>query len=90
MERLISRISFGSSNPKDLVSLKQSLVEVPNIKELLKTTKSHLLKEISQISDLAEPKNIIEEAIKDEPNTSIREGNIIKKGYSKELDELRK
>ncbi len=89
MERLIARVSFGNASPKDLVALKLSLREIPKIKSLLCDEKTELLKKISQLPELSEPENKIETAIKDEPNTIIREGNIIRKGYSNELDELR-
>ncbi len=89
IERLIGRVSFGNANPKDLVSLKNSLQFIPLIKELLTSTNTEELKDISKIPDLSKAREIIKNAIKDEPNTTIREGNIIKEGYNKELDELR-
>ncbi|MFH1642093.1 MAG: DNA mismatch repair protein MutS [Nanoarchaeota archaeon] len=89
MERLITRVSVGSASPKDLVSLKMSLKTVPKIKEMLVNSETLLLKESSDIVDLIEPTEIIDKGIKNEPNTIIREGNIIKDGYNNELDELR-
>jgi DNA mismatch repair protein MutS len=89
IERLIGRVAFGSANPKDLVSLKNALCFIPRIKELLNNTKTDLLQEILKIPDLKKAEEIIEKAIKDEPNSLIREGNIIKQSYNSELDELR-
>ncbi|MBW2975137.1 DNA mismatch repair protein MutS [Candidatus Woesearchaeota archaeon] len=89
IERLICRVSYGNASPKDLVALKLSLSGIPNIKRLLENPESDLLKSISQIPDLEEPRKIIGRAIKDDPNTTIREGNIIRPGYDPRLDELR-
>jgi len=89
IERLIGRISYGNANPKDLVAMKLSLCKLPDIKIMLKDSKSELLKSIHDIPGLTEAKDIIEKSIKDEPNTIIREGNIIRKGFNQELDELR-
>ena len=89
IERLIARVAYGNANPKDLVALKQSLTFLPKIKELLEKTKSFELQKISKIPDLEMARKKIQDAIKDEPNTIIREGNIIRNGYNSELDELR-
>src|SRR3989339_707375 len=89
IERLIARVAYGNANPKDLVALKQSLAFLPKIKELLEKTKSFELQKISKIPDLEMARKKIQNAIKDEPNTIIREGNIIRNGYNSELDELR-
>lgn len=89
IERLNAKVSFGNANPKDLVSLKQSLSEIPKIKKILSTANSELLKDIYNIHNLSEPERIIQIAIKDNPNIVIREGNIIRNDYNKELDKLR-
>ena len=89
IERLIVRVSFGNANPKDLVSLTNSFSSLPKIKHFLEKLKSPLLVELSSLSVLEEPKRIISESIKDEPSTIIREGNIIRKGFNQELDDLR-
>lgn len=89
IERLIGRVSYGNCNPKDLISLKTSLEKLPKITELLQNIKSEELKSISQLPNLNYPKELIHNAIKEEPATTIREGNIVKQGYNQELDELR-
>ena len=89
IERLIGRVSFGNANPKDLVSLGLSLENIPKIKKLLEECNSNILKEFVDIPDLVKAKDLILNAIKNEPNTSVREGNIIRVGYNSELDELR-
>ncbi|MDD4563725.1 MAG: DNA mismatch repair protein MutS [Candidatus Nanoarchaeia archaeon] len=90
IERLIGRVSFKNANPKDLISLGNSLKYIPKIKDLLTNSKSSLLKSFSNISDLEKPKEIILNSIKEDPSTLVNEGNIIREGYNKELDELRK
>lgn len=89
IERLIGRVSFGNANPKDLVSLKLSFQIMPRIKEMCRTFESSLLSNITNLPDLSYSAQLITNAIKDEPNTTLREGNIIKSGYNKELDDLR-
>jgi len=89
IERLIGRVSFGNANPKDLIGLKNSLKILPLIKNELGLASSFELRELSQINEMKEICDLIERAIKEEPNTLIREGNVIKSGYNQELDELR-
>lgn len=90
LERLISKISTGKANPRDVVALKLSLEKIPKIKELLQDFSDSTLKKIYQsFEDLSDAVNKISEAILDNPSTSLNEGGIIKSGYSAELDELR-
>jgi DNA mismatch repair protein MutS len=88
VERLISRVTFGSANARDLVGLKFSLEHVPKLKQLLQSVQSSVLSELRDVSDQKEVVELIQKAIKDEPSAILRDGNLIKKGYSKELDEL--
>ncbi|MEA3430418.1 MAG: DNA mismatch repair protein MutS [Nanoarchaeota archaeon] len=90
IERLISRVNFGSANPRDLVSLKKSLNTLPAIKEKILKFNSELLKKLSDIPNISQVSTLIQEAIKEEPNITIREANIIKRGYNEELDKLYK
>jgi len=89
IERLIGRVSYGNANPKDVLALGISLNNIPNIKSHLEQTNTELFIEMSNIPDLSEPQDLIKKSIKDEPSTITREGNIIREGYNKELDELR-
>ena len=89
-ERLAGRIACGSANGKDMIALKNSLSVLPEIKELLSYTDSDILKEINQeIDPLNEVCNIIEKAICEDPPFNIKEGGLIKWGYSEELDALK-
>ena len=84
-ERLAGRIACGSANGKDMIALRNSLFVLPEIKELLSYADSDILKEINQeIDPLNEVCNIIEKAICEDPPFNIKEGGLIKWGYSEE------
>ena len=90
IERLISRISLGSVNGRDLHSLKDSLRLIPNVKAQLQNCECTLLTSLNDTLDaLTEVADLIERGIHPEPPTTIREGGVICDGYNKELDELR-
>jgi len=90
LERLISRICVGRANPRDLVSLKQSLAQIPRIKMQFKQLEEPLLIDIlERLNLLIEVQEMIENAIAEDPPTSLRDGDIFKDGYNEELDELR-
>ena len=84
LERLSGKIAFGSANARDLLQLKNSLKVLPNIKQIL--TDINFYKNIEELNDLYE---LLENSIYENPPVSIKEGYIIKEGYSSELDELK-
>lgn len=92
LERLLSKISYRSANPRDLIAFRQSLSMLPGIKSILVTYKREsLLGNMGeQMDDLQELYHLIDSAIKDEPSLSVREGDIIKDGYHEEVDRLRR
>jgi len=90
IERLISRIVYGSCNGRDLNSLKQSLSNLPDLKSELNELSSQMFADIySSFDELKDIFDLIDASIVDEPPISIKEGGIIKTGYNEELDELR-
>ena len=90
IERLISRISLGSVNGRDLYSLKDSLCLIPNVKAQLQDCSSSLLASLDGTLDpLPVLVELIENGIHPNPPATIREGGIICDGYDEELDELR-
>ena len=90
IERLMTRIVYGSANARDLKSLSSAFEKLPSLKAVLSSFKSGLLKEIyTGIDTLEDIRELIESSIDDEPPFSVREGGIIKKGYNSELDLLR-
>jgi len=88
IERLLSRINLGSSNGRDLIALKTSLKWMPNIKSTLLQSETTLLQKLSSIETADDIVTLLKCAINDDPPVSIREGGIIKNGFSNELDEL--
>ncbi len=90
MERLITRISLGSVNGRDLHSLKDSLHLVPAIKQQLQNCQSSLLTTLNgELNPMTELVELIEHGIHPNPPATIREGGVISDGYNAELDELR-
>ena len=90
LERLISKISYKSANPRDLIAFKSSLEMLPHIKYILKGFRSELLLEIEeQLDALEDIFHLIDASITEEPPIAIKEGGIIKTGYSEEIDKLR-
>ena len=90
IERLVGKISYGNANARDLISLKNSVKQLPELKKIMLNTESTLLKELYNELDILEDiYNIIDVAIVEEPPISVKEGGIIKKGYNEEIDKLK-
>lgn len=90
LERITTRIVYGSANAKELRSLENTASRLPVIKELISSVSSKMLRDIySQTDTLEDIRTLIDSAIVDEPPFSVREGGMIKDGYHPELDELR-
>lgn len=90
LERLISRISYQTANPRDMIAFKTSLAMLPHIKYIMKSLEAPLLRQLEeQIDELTDVHDLIEQSILDEPPIIIREGGIIKDGYNEEVDRLR-
>ena len=90
MERLIGRATLGVANARDLLALASSLSPLPVIRAMMGRLESPLLAELhGEIDDLQDLFRLIQEAIHDDPPNTIREGRVIRDGYSGELDELR-
>ena len=84
IERLSGRIAFGNANARDLLQLKNSLKVLPQIKDLL--AQINFYKNINTLDELF---NLLEKSVYENPPVSIKEGYLIKEGYSNELDELK-
>lgn len=90
IERLVGKISSKSVNAKELISLKNSVEKIPAVKNILSSFKSDLLNNMySNLDELKDIYEILDEAILDNPSISVKEGNLIKEGYNKEIDELK-
>lgn len=91
LERLMSKISYKSANPRDLVAFSSSLSMVPHIKFLMQGFDSAILKEIyEELDPLTDISQLIDSAIAEEPPINVKEGGIIKEGFNEEVDRLRK
>ena len=90
LERLLSRVSYGTANPRDFIALRNSLEMLPHIKTVLDSFFSeelvHIQEELDGLEDIYE---LIAEAIMEEPPISIREGGMIKDGFHPDIDKLR-
>ncbi len=90
LERLIGRISYKTANPRDLLAFKNSLAMIPHIKTILSEFRSLLLKGLeSELDPLDDLHELIDRAIVDDPPILVREGGIIRDGYSEEADRFR-
>ena len=91
IERLIGKISYGNANGRDMISLKNSIHQLPELKNKLMTSKCKMLQELcNNLDELNDVYELIEAAIVDEPPIPIKEGGIIKLGYNEELDKYKK
>ncbi len=90
IERLIGKVVLGSANCRDLIALRNSLQQIPYIKNILKSCSSSLVSandnNIDSLEDIA---GLIDSSIVDEPPVSVRDGGLIKPGYDEEVDRLR-
>ena len=90
LERLVGRISLKSANPRDLISLKTSLAMLPHIRNLLPSFSCDLFREFYDSFDtLDDIHDLIEQSIREDPPLAMKEGDIIRDGWSKEVDECR-
>ena len=90
IERLVSRAALGSVNCRDLLSLKQSIREIPGVKELLETASAGRLKYLyRQLDELRDVYSLIENAISEDAPLALKDGNIIREGYNTEVDGYR-
>ncbi|MCJ0593896.1 DNA mismatch repair protein MutS [Enterococcus cecorum] len=90
LERLAGKVSFGSVNARDLLQLKQSLAQIPYLRQVLMGIDQGqwqvLLQDLNPMNDLVD---LIEQAIDEEAPLQLNEGNLIKTGYNEQLDEYR-
>lgn len=90
LERLVGRLNLGTATPRDLIALNRSLSQTPKINFTLSDAQSLLLQVLSEnIFELPEIRDLISNAISDEPPLNINDGGIIRAGFNEELDEIR-
>lgn len=90
LERLTARVSYGSANGRDLLALKVSLSQIPDVKTICRDSGSAALARlVDGMDDCSDVKEWIEAAIVDEPPVSVRDGGMIRTGYNERLDQLK-
>ena len=88
IERLLGRITLETANPRDLLALKESLQQLPELRRLIEVYSSHALR--AEIEPLDDVQSLLEDAISDEAPATQSDGRIIREGYNPDLDELRR
>ncbi|MEH7438029.1 DNA mismatch repair protein MutS [Neobacillus drentensis] len=90
LERLAGRVAFGNVNARDLVQLKRSLMQVPNLKQTLQAMQDEQVNQLAERLDPCEEvSDLLERAIVENPPLSLKEGNMISDGYNEQLDQYR-
>ena len=90
IERLAGKMAYGNAIPRDMITLKNSLIKLPEIKQILSSTNSEYLKEIHEnIDELQDMYELIEKSIVDDPPMTTKDGGYIKLGYDEEIDKLK-
>lgn len=90
IERLAGKVAFGNVNAKELVSLRNTLMQIPNLMRILHSFGDPRIQELAERLDPCEEiAELIEKAINDNPPYSVKEGNMIRNGYNEQLDKYR-
>lgn len=90
LERLITKVAIGKNTPRDLVSIKESLKMIPEIKRFLEEAISPYVRSLCEkLTEITELISLLENALVENPAANYREGKFIRKGYNTELDELK-
>ncbi|MHD0397836.1 DNA mismatch repair protein MutS [Staphylococcus simulans] len=87
IERLVGRVSYGNVNARDLIQLKHSISEIPNIKALLDAFDNQLPEQFRQLEPLDDLLDLLEQSIVEEPPISVKDGGLFKQGFNAQLDE---
>ena len=91
IERLAGKMAYGNGTPRDMVTLKNSLKKLPDVKQVLSKCKSDLLKELYEnLDELQDIFELLEKSIVDDPPMNTKDGGYIKLGYNEEIDILKK
>ena len=91
IERLAGKMTYGNANARDMITLKNSLERLPEVKSVLAMCQSHKLKELyDNLDELKDVFELIEKSIVEDPPMTIKDGGIIKLGYDEEIDTLKR
>ena len=90
IERLAGKMAYGNANARDMITLKNSLSKLPELKQVLSNTKSDMLKDLYEnLDELQDIYELIEKSIVEDPPMTVKDGGIIKLGYNEEIDKLK-
>ena len=90
IERISGKMAYGNANARDMITLKNSLHKLPEVKKSLQDCKSDLLKYLYEnLDELQDIYELIEKSIVDDPPMTVKDGGIIKLGYNEEIDKLK-
>ncbi len=90
IERLAGKMAYGNANARDMITLKNSLEKLPELKQILSTCKAKMLKQLyGDLDELQDIYNLIDKSIVEDPPITIKDGGIIKLGYDEEIDKLK-
>ncbi len=91
IERLAGKMAYGNGTPRDMITLKNSLSKLPDVKKVLSKSQSPLLKELYEnLDELQDIYELVEKSIVDDPPMVTKDGGYIKLGYNDEIDTLKK
>ena len=90
IERLAGKMAYGNANARDMITLKNSLSKLPEVKKVLSNCKSNMLKALYEnLDELQDIYELIEKSIVEDPPMTVKDGGIIKLGYDEEIDKLK-
>ena len=90
IERLAGKMAYGNATPRDMITLKNSLLKLPETKKILQNVKTNYLKEIYEnIDELQDIYELIDKSITDDPPMNTKDGGYIKIGFDEEIDKLK-
>ena len=90
IERLAGKMAYGNATPRDMITLKNSLLKLPETKNILQNVKTDYLKEIYEnIDELQDIYELIDKSITDDPPMNTKDGGYIKIGFDEEIDKLK-
>ena len=90
IERLAGKMAYGNANARDMITLKNSLLKLPETKKILQNVKTNYLKEIYEnIDELQDIYELIDKSITDDPPMNTKDGGYIKIGFDEEIDKLK-
>ena len=90
IERLAGKMAYGNANARDMITLKNSLSKLPDLKKVLANVNSSMLKDLYEnLDELQDIYELVDKSIVEDPPMTVKDGGIIKLGYDEEIDKLK-